>query len=120
MSELIFGGFTSLIPLITINFAFIIIFFSNYVSKKAHGNFLTLIVLGANFIQTIFVLGEELIHSLLPNTSDERVIDLGIIQNSTKEGMKIGRYLRRIQTGVVEFYSLCSLGSELSHYNCDY
>ena len=61
MSNLIFGGFAYLIPLIPIVAAFITIFFGKFADKKNHGNIFALIALGASFILTIFVSGEILI-----------------------------------------------------------
>ncbi len=73
MSELIFGGFAFLIPLIPIIFSFITIFFGKFVDKKAHGNLFTLIALGASFLLTIFVSGEVLIRLLFLNAHVEDV-----------------------------------------------
>jgi len=45
----------------------------------------------------------------IAKTTDERVIDHGIIRNSAHGVMKTGGYIRKVQTGVVENYALYTL-----------
>ncbi len=74
MSELVFGGFAYLIPIIPIIFAFITIFFGKFVDKKAHGNIFALIALGVSFILTIIVSGEVLLRLFAEEHIEESLI----------------------------------------------
>ncbi|MFX0209810.1 MAG: NADH-quinone oxidoreductase subunit L [Candidatus Hodarchaeota archaeon] len=96
---LIFGNLAFLIPLIPIIASFIVLFAGKYIDKKAYGNLIALVAMGASFLLTLLVSGEVLIQLLFGEHHIETGIPLLEMDVPFMEWINVGQL--KIELGIL-------------------